>query len=256
MDFMNVKEQWFMYDTVAVSPWVDLLSHPISGWYPDFAGLSGADSVSFFDSRNKGLVGLAYNNQDSRDQIPYALTAESISVGFFAPATASQTGTVDQLDLPGRVDTISSFWDNELPQHTGATFRVNQDDRLKTTCAMMSPGYGPVGQASGQGDTSSVGGYSTSVHAAGWGVARLKFRWDFPGGIGIPRRGTIAVQLRFTEWARDVLSKLWGPGNVSLKNYVGGEVPTTEIVHKPTMFMIQCLIQGKRQVQQRGEYHA
>jgi hypothetical protein len=253
MDFQNVKESWFMYDTIAVSPWLENLSHPISGWYETFVDLSDSDSVTFFDSRNKS-IGLAYNNQDSRDQIPYALVAESISVGFFAPATASQVGTLDEGDTRGRIDQMSSFWDNELPQHASATFRVNQDERLKTTCAMLAPGYGPVGGSMGQGDTSTVGGVSSTVHANGFGTAHFKYRWNFPTGIAIPRRATVAVQLRFSEWARAALAQIWGPGNIHLKNYVDEE--STEVVYKPTMFMIQCLIQGKRQVQQRGEYHA
>lgn len=253
MSFMNVKESWFMYDTIAVSPWIDNLSHPITGWFNSFATLSASDSVTFFDSRNKS-IGLAYNNQDSRDQIPYAMVMESVSIGFFAPATSTQVGSLDQGDTRGRVDQLSAFWDNELPQHASAVVRVNQDERLKASCAMLSPGYGPVGTSIGQGDTSTVGGSSSSVHASGFGAAHFKYRWDFPTGIGIPRRATVAVQLRFSEWARTVLSNFWGPGNISLKNYV--DETTTEYVYKPTMFMIQCLIQGKRQVQQRGELHA
>ncbi|MCK4785549.1 MAG: hypothetical protein KAV87_17480 [Desulfobacteraceae bacterium] len=255
MTFMNVKEQWFMYDTVAVTPYLDSLTHPISGWFNNFNDLGMSDSVSFFDSRNKS-IGLAYNNQDSRDQIPYALVAESISVGFFAPSTSSQLGTLDAQPIRGRVDTVSSFWDNELPQHASAIFRVNQDDRLKTTCAMMAPGYGPVGSACGQGNTSAVGGMSNSVHASGFGAAHLKYRWDFPTGIGIPRRATVALTLQFTEWARTAFQTLWGPGNAEFWDFVEGDPPTSLLVYKPTFFMIQCLIQGKRQVQQRGEYHA
>lgn len=255
MNFMNVKEKWFMYDTIAVTPYLDQLTHPISGWYSTFADLGQSDSITFFDSRNKS-IGLAYNNQDSRDQIPYALVAESISVGFFAPATSTQVGELTDGTYRGRVDTISAFWDNDLPQHASATFRVNQDDRLKTNVAMMSPGYGPVGNAMGQGNTSAVGGQSNSVHASGNGMAHLKYRWDFPTGIGIPRRATLALDMRLTEWARAALAKIWGPGLAEFKDYVAGDPPTSTQAFRPTFFMIQCLIEGKRQVQQRGEYHA
>lgn len=254
MTFMNVKEQWFMYDTIGVTPYIDTLAHPIPGWFSDFNLLSQTDNLSFFDSRNKGSVGLAYNNQDSTDQTSFAFVAESLSVGFFAPSIASQLGKITDGARVGRVDTISGLWDVEFPQHTSAVFRVNQDERLKTSVAMLAPGYGPVGQAMGQGDTSTVGGQSNSVHAGGFGHAHLKYRWNFPTGIGIPRRASLTVNLRFSEWARFVLSRLWGPGAVQFKNHDGAG--GTELVTKPTMFMIQCLIQGKRQVQQRGEYHA
>jgi hypothetical protein len=249
MKFMNVKEKWFLYDTIAVSPYVDSLAHPIPGWYSSFQDIAAADDLTFFNSRNKS-IGLAYNNQESRDQIPYALEAESISVGFFAPSTSSQEGTLDQGTFRGRVDGISSYWENELPQHTSTVFRVNQDERLKTTAAMVSAGYGPCGHSMGQGNTSNTGGVCASITAGGFGAAHLKYRWNFPTTIGIPRRATIAVTLRFVEWARSNLAKLWGPGNIQVWN---GE---PAIVYKPTMFFIQCLITGTRQVQQRAEYHA
>jgi hypothetical protein len=256
MKFMNVKEQWFLYDTIAVSPWVNTMAHPIPGWYPLFSDIAAADDLTFFNTRNKS-IGLAYNNQESRDQIPYALVCESLSVGFFAPALSSQLGTLTTGTYRGRIDGISAFWENELPQHTSVTFRTNQDERLKTNCALVPACYGPVGYATGQGDTSTVGGNSGSVNAGGMGRADLKYRWVFPSGIDIPRRATIGVQLRFVEWARSVLASIWGPGNNEFYDSVAAEpIPTTELVYKPTMFMIQVLITGRRQVQQRGEYHA
>lgn len=256
-DYQNVKEQWFMYDTVAITDWLRVLSHPITGWYSSFQEFSQTDAISFFDSRNKS-IGLAYNNQESRDQIPYALEVETLSVGFFAPSVSSQVGNLtDGNTYRGRVDTISAFWDNELPQHTSCTFRVNQDERLKTNCAMLSPGYGPVGGAVGQGDISLIGGRCTSVHAGGMGLSHLKYRWDFPKRIGIPRRATVVVELRLVEWARDVLSRLWGPGNMAMRQYDATTTPpTNSTIYLPTVFMIQVLLTGQRQVQQRGEYHA
>lgn len=251
---MNVKENWFLYDTVAVSAFNNTLSHPIPGWYSTFAALAASDSVSFFDSRNKS-IGLAYNNQESRDQIPFALSAQSISIGFFAPAVSSQVGGAVST-YRGRVDNISAFWDNELPQHTSCIFRVNQDERLKMNCAMMNAGYGPVGGAMGQGDFSLSGGRCASVHASGMGMSHLNFRWEFASPIQIPRRATLSADVRFVEWARTVLGDLWGPGYMFMRDSDPGGTPEHPGVYLPTMFMIQCLITGPRQVQQRGEYHA
>lgn len=255
MAYQNVKEQWFLYDTIAVSPWVSTLAHPIPGWYSAFAGIAAADDLTFFNTRNKS-IGLAYNNQESRDQVPYALVCESLSVGFFAPALSSQLGTLTTGLFRGRIDGMSAFWENELPQHTAVTFRTNQDERLKTNCALVPACYGPVGYASGQGDMSTVGGNSGSVNTGGMGRADLKYRWVFPDGIDIPRRATIGVQLRFVEWARDVLTRMWGPGNNEFYDFVAGPPETETLVFKPSMFLIQVLITGRRQVQQRGEYHA
>jgi hypothetical protein len=264
-DYQNVKEQWFMYDSFAVSPWVETAPHPPSGWFSTFVALSNTDSVTFFDSRNK-QIGLAYNNQDSRDQLSYAFVVQSISIGFFAPTCSSMLASnVIPSDTTwiGRNDEMSSFWNNELPQHTSLIFRVNQDERLKTVCSMVPPSYGPVGQCIGQGDLSdttgpapAIGGGNYTVSAGGMGRSHLKFRWEFPGGIGVPKRATMVAECRFTEWAREALRSLWGPGYFVMRDHDPDETPENPIAPKPSMFIMQCLLTGKREVQQRGEYHA
>jgi hypothetical protein len=248
MKFMNVKEDWTLYDTVAVSPYSDLLPHPIPGWYNSFAALGADDDISFFTSRNKS-IGLAYNNQESRDQIPFALVAESISVSFIAPACSSQQGTSGS-PAEGRVDAVSAFWAAELPGHASMVFRTNQDERLKTNVSMLPSGYGEVGFAMGQGDMSALDGVNGSVSCMGMGRSHLKYRWVFPTGIGIPKRATIGVSVRLVEWARTLLNSLWGPGSTLYKDSEQANV------YVPSMFMIQVSVSGKRQVQQRAEYHA
>lgn len=256
VDYENVKEQWYMYDTVAITPYNDLLPHPIPGWFSSFNALAATDGISFFDTRNKS-IGLAYCNQEARDQIPFALDVMSLSVSFIAPACSSQIGELQGEDtFRGRVDQISAFWGSELPQHTSCVFRVNQDERLKTNCAIVPPCYGPIGSAMGQDDMSASGGFSTSVTAGGMGRAHLKYRWEFPAGIGVPRRATIAVTLRFVEWARAVLGDIWGPGNLQFYDHTVGAPTLGELEYRPSAFLIQVLITGQRQVQQRGEYHA
>jgi len=252
MQFRNVEEQWYLYDTVAVSSWCDSLAHPIPGWFSSFNDLGQSDEISFFNTRNKS-IGLAYNNQESRDQVPFALTVDSVSVGFFAPSCSSMLGDLGQLTYPGRIDTLSSFWESELPQHTSAIFKVNQDERLKTNCGMLPACYGPVGSAMAQGDMSTQGGHNTSITIGGFGRSHLKYRWEFPDGIGIPRRATMSVSLRFVEWARTCFQHLWGPGNMQFRD-VDGE--SEVVAYKPSMFFIQAMVMGRREVQQRGQYHA
>ncbi|OGO03686.1 MAG: hypothetical protein A2Y72_07750 [Chloroflexi bacterium RBG_13_53_26] len=253
MGYMNVKEKWFYYDTVMVSPWVGTLSHPIPGWYSSFSNLATSDAITFFNSRNKA-IGLAYNNQDARDQLPFALVAETVSIGFFGPSAASLYGTPCPCvrGVKGRVDFLSAWWEDEVPQHTSAVFKVNQDERLKTNCAMLPASYGPTGFAQGQGDTSTLHGNSASVNAGGMGTPHLKYRWEFSAdGIGIPRRATMSVEIRFTEWVKGWMATLWGPGSIEFATS-----PSPAYVAVPSVFMVQCMITGRREVQQRGEYHA
>lgn len=254
-DYQNVREQWYLMDTICIGPYVDTLPHAIPGWFSSFANFAAADSHTFFDSRNKGMVGLAYNNQESRDQLPYALVAESLSISFIPPAISTHLGD-DGSVVRGRTDVISSFWENEVPSHTSAIFRTNQDERLKTNVAMLPAGYGAVGSSFGQGDISLNGGQSGSVTTGGMGRAHLKYRWRFPGGIGIPKRATTSVEIRLVEWARTVIGSMWGPGVMAMRTYDEGGVPETPNAFLPTMFMIQCVMTGRREVQQRGEYHA
>jgi len=157
-----------------------------------------------------------------------------------------------------RIDTVSPFWEAELPQHTSCIFRTNQDERHRGNCAIVQPGYGPLGHMRGQGDNANFGGESGSINAGGQGRAHLKYRWIFESGIGIQKRATISVELRMVEWARQALTSLWGPGYMQFWPYVAGgdhNTPDTDVIYKPAAFGIQVLMTGRRQVQQRGEYH-
>lgn len=248
-NFMNVREKWYMYDTVMISPWVATLSHPIPGWYPTFVALSTSDEITFFNSRNKS-IGIAYNNQEARDQLPYALVAETISVGFFGAACSSLYGTpCTSSPVRGRIDFLTRWWEDEVPQHTSAILRINQDERLKIVSSMVPASYGPTGHSMGQGDTSTLQGCSSSVTADGMGVPQLKYRWNLDQ-IGVPRRATLSVGLRFTEWVRAWLARVWGPGSNQFS------VSQSAEVYLPSAFLMQVLIEGRREVQQRGEYHA
>lgn len=247
--YYNVEENWFFYDTVMVSPWLSTRPHPIPGWYNNFAAIAADNNIYFFNVRNKS-IGLAYNNQETQAQLPYAYVVETMSVGYFGPATSSQLGSLDQGTYRGRIDTMSSFWEDEAPTHSAAILRVNQDEIIKANVGMLPPCYGDVGHAMGQGDLAALGGLNGSVTASGQGLPHLKYRWVFPDGIGVPRRATMAVELRLSEWLRDVLGDYWGPGNIEL-------VDTEEAqVYRYSAFLIQVLMTGVREVQQRGAYHA
>lgn len=318
MKFMNVKERWYLYDTILVSPWISTLPSAVPGWYSTFATLGAADDLSFFTTRNKS-IGLAYNNQESRDQIPFALIAETLSVDFFSPSVANHKGLrtvkenwfgevlpphpewfpqppeeaggggqeADDIVLHARIDTMSPFWSAELPQHASVVFRTNQDDRLRTNAAMLPPGSGPIGHVRGQGalnapvpfpacapwpstappcseaaqnpDLPVTGGESGSFDSTGQGRAHRKYRWTFEGGgIGIQKRATIEVQIRFSEWARQVLQSVWGPGQMKFWPFAASsdtEVPAAVPTYYYSAFGIQVCITGSREVQQRGQYH-
>jgi hypothetical protein len=101
----------------------------------------------------------------------------------------------------------------------------------------------------GQGDLSTQYGHSTSTTAGGMGTDHLKYRWNLDN-MGIPRRATLSVGLRFTEWVKTWLAAIWGPGANSFATRESTDV------YIPSAFIMQVLIEGRRQVQQRGEYHA
>lgn len=261
--YLNVRERWTLYDTVLISGDVANLPTPVSGWFSTFAQLGSMDAITFFDSRNRSIPGgIAYNNLDSQDQLSFPFWAESISVAFFSPSSGSSMFEAQTTPAPYstiRTDYVCPFFEFELPTHAAMKFRTNQDERLTLNAMMAEPGYGPIGHAMGQGDMGFFRGVGYSYSVGGQGRAHPKFRWMFSKHLGIEKRATISVEIRFSEWARNALQSIWGPGyqqfwpHTGVSNY---DVPANYARMRYQTFGIQAAISGYREVQQRGQYHA
>lgn len=255
-NFKNVSEAQLLYDTVLVCNDVnDWEFH--DGWTTTFALLGAQIEIPFFNVRNRNH-GLPYNNQDTRDQTAYGMQIYSMGVSFFAPQIASQlfeSGRT-QWDVDCVEEIHSPIWEADLPRHASITLRINQDDRIRHQVAMAPPGYGPFGGGMGHGDPNQWGADAASQDipsimkgATTQSVPENTNRWKFPVPIDVPRRATISAVLKFSEYARQLLQTMAGPGDLwfwDSDNHVS--------LVKSSCFGIQLSLQVKRYVQQRGEY--
>lgn len=167
----NVREQIILTDTVLVSKFVGQLTDRPNGWFTSFAGAGAAGEFSFMNVRNRS-IGIQYNNQDARDQLPFGMRIMSIGVKFFAPPCASQftacenKGSTEISRVPvgddvytdpayplltNREELHSALWESDLPNHMSLTLRTNQDIRLRGPAAIFTPGFGAVGGGWGWG---------------------------------------------------------------------------------------------------------
>lgn len=247
--FTNVKEDFDYYDSVLVYWGLDDLSLRTPGWFSNFQQIGAANAVSFFDVRNLGNTDLAFCNVETRDMTAFPMHIEKIGVSFWSPANKMlyYTGT-----LPFSDAFQASWWDNDLPRHAALRFKVQQDEKLKTTAMMVPFGAGNV--VGGYGMLSEIlPSTSQAPVCAGFnqGVPVLRNEWQFPIPIQVPRRAALKCSVEINEYARTILSA-FATGAPQYKIQVA-----TELSPLPTLpFGITVSISGKREVQQRGALHA
>lgn len=247
--FENVNESWVMYDTVLVGGYVNTLSNH-DGYFPSWGIMGGSNSIPFFNVRNRNH-GLAYNNQDTRDQLPYVFKIYSIGVSFFGPSTTTYR---DNAGVPfGAQRTELDCWESEIPKHTSLTLTTNQDDRLKIASLITPPGYGMMVSGVAQGDIEADYAYPAVTKASfSQGMPELTNKWGFRNPIEVPRRANLSVRLDISEYGRELLQAMPGP---FLQPFMA-LVDDGTYVFKWGMCGVQVTIGGIREVQQRGQYHA
>jgi hypothetical protein len=289
---MNVREPVTLIDTVLCSKYVAQMSDRPQGWFDSFAAMGTAGEFSFFNVRNKS-IGIMWNNQDSRDQMPYGLIIDSIGVSFVAPGCASQFTACDRIsadpaqwdpsadepdppaeeDLVNREELHSAVWSSDLPNHASVTLTTNQDERLVGFPAMFPPGYGPVGGGWGWGSPNDFnvdpvdsdiehnilcGSFAGNLQTIQEGTPDIRQRCDFPVSMEVPKRATLRINVRLSVYGREMLKAMIGPHWFTWVDDITGVYPDVMAVSKAvkaTAFGIQCTIKGTRLVQQRGDYH-
>lgn len=251
--FQNVAESWTLHDTILVTGYANQLDWR-DGYFASFNLAGQAVNFPFFNVRNSNHH-IAYNNQEVRDSMAYAFEAWSLGVDFWAPQLQTQFSG-------SPVDTVYSqvcaAWQCDVPRHASITFRVNQDERLKTQCCIASPGMGPVGGGVAQGVQANVlYGTGQAINPikglTSMGEASITNRWKFPNPIRIPRRASIGAVVELSEYGRQMLQAM--PGPYSMRFWDTTEPDHVEIL-KWVCFGITVSLTGKRLVQERGRYHA
>jgi hypothetical protein len=285
---MNVKQPIILTDTVLCSKWVGQMTDRPPGWFTSFAGLGAARELPFMNVRNS-TVGIMWNNQDARDQLPFGMRIQSIGVKFFGPVCASQlTGCVrsDQgvdldfepveddeftdpsyINLLNREELHSAMWEADLPNHCSLTLTTNQDIRLRAPVAMLTPGYGPIGGGWGWGSPGTWQPYAggeapeiscadgcTNLETIQHGDADIRQRFEFPVRLDVPKRANLAVKIKLSQYASDLLQAIHGP---YWHRWPAEQNEDFGIVKKVSaaLFAIQVTIRGESLIQQRGDYH-
>lgn len=249
--FYNVGEEFDLYDTIIIRENLDDLSIQPPGWYASFAAAANAQH-SFFNVRNRGNCELAYCNLDSRDTTAFAFQADEISCSFWAGAWNSQrfTDAVAELTYE-RLWLPNAIWQGYLPFEASLTLRVQQDDKTKLNCLMASPGYGPVGGGFGNiGASTECATAVPNITFQTQGEPTPAARIKFPNVINIPRRASLSAEVNFTQYARNLLGQMPGPGTAP---YFDVDAGTS---YAEICFGITVTLHGRRLVQQRGELHA
>jgi hypothetical protein len=246
--FANVAENWILYDTVLIGGFVSSMDYN-TGWYTTFTAAAAATQIPFFNVRNRSH-GIPYNNQDTRDQLPYVFKIYSIGVNFFAPSTTTYfTGSTTIF----AAQTLSnSLFEMELPKHCSLTLRTNQDERLIANSLMTPSGYGVIPGGVAQGDYETAYTYPNVAHTSfSQGVPELTNKWGFPKPLEIPRTANLSVTLRLSEYAQHLLTQLPGPYFQPMRNLADDDYTDSY-----GCAGIQVTLGGVREVQQRGQYHA
>lgn len=251
----NVRENWMIYDTVMITAERD---ESVAGWFNNWAAAGAANSWSFFNVRNRN-VGIPYNNQDVRDQMPFAMRIHSIGVSFWAASmTTFQVWNAGYDDF-AYDDVVNHIFANDIPRHCGFTLKIQQDERLKITVPMVPAGYGPHGDGWGRGSVAYNGAPGVAPISVLPDVAlnvqsssspHMAHRWAFPNPLEVPRRASLSVDIQATEYAKQLLQAM--PPSTFM--VAGAEDETTgTMIHD--LAGIQVSIMGDRLVQQRGQYH-
>lgn len=232
-EFKNAIEEYPYYDTVCIGLDVE----DGLGWFTSYAAMGAKKEIAFYNARNSSEVGEAYNNQDSSSNMPYAYKAYSFGLEMSAPSVMPQNA-----GAPPTANMIAqALFAFELIKHASIDIRLQQDSKLVAYGGLVPPGTGTMGGMNALVGSNFLSGITTSEN--GWPV--LKNRWTFQKPLGFPRGCVIKVLLTFSEYARDMLSKMLGPGNMTLD---------TGVTHAQRA-MIRMSFMGKRAVQQRNELH-
>lgn len=250
---MNVQETFPLFDTVAITPAYPNFAIRPAGWFETFAAAGNAIDWQFFNQRNIASAGKEYTNLETRDQIAWPFTVNSLTVHFYAPSAAFQhTTTESALNVWNSL--FSALWEADVPKHFGLEFWVNQDAKLRINALMPGSGGGPM--VGGYGSLGTLAGNMLqpasmpwSVHSGSQGNAHIRANYVFPEPVEIPVKAAISCKLIPSEYLRRLLQALPGPHTFPAPNDIS-------MLMLPTFYGVRLTLNGVRYVQQRGEAHA
>lgn len=204
---MRAREVFVYYDTIKISP----SAGTMPGWFTSFAALAGARELPLLNIRSRATVESCYCNLDTPGQLDVGFLIKSVGIEFMAPIIGGYEYDVQQAaiyNLPGPY----SMWMDCL-EHSLCRFYVNQDEKFCENCALLPPGYGASGDINAvQGGQLTPKNAGVAAGALTNGLPDLDNRQPFAKPIEVPRNTTIRAVVELSDFARDNLSRLDGPG--------------------------------------------
>lgn len=176
--------------------------------------------------------------------------------------------------MTNREELHGAVWEADIPNHASAILRTNQDNRLKAPVALLAPGTGPVGGGWGWGSPGDLiyyaaggtpvpaistegtppylGAFAGNLQEIQHGESDIRQRFPFPVPIEVPKRANLSLEVKLSQYAREMLQAIPGPYWFPVPNAftVNGLTKTV----KSAVYGIECTILGERLVQQRGDY--
>jgi hypothetical protein len=188
----------------------------------------------------------------------------------------AETDYTDPLftDMVNREELHAAVWEGDLPNHASAMLKTNQDIRLKAPVTMLASGTGPIGGGWGWGSPNdliyyanggsvvpAIAGETTPPHLGAFcgnledmqvGEVDIRQRFPFPVPIDVPKRANLSLEIKLSQYARELLQTIPGPYWWPVPNAftINGLTKST----KAAVYGIECTLLGERQVQQRGDY--
>ena len=214
-----------------------------TGWFNTFSDLSMADELYLFNQRSRASVGIAYCNLDSPSLFDVGYLMESIGVQFEVPPV-QQYYDDGGAGLP--MPWVNSVF-TELLEDCSLQFFLNQDEKVAGNCSHFPAGHGPSGGFNSINNGTLVTMQGGTMGTFTNGVPDRSNQWVFKAPIEIPRNHTVYAILRFSDFAKDTLSKIGGPGNIILQS--GGISGSGSW---PVKINLRVTINGTRLVQLRN----
>lgn len=254
---MNAREAWPPMDTVLIGDGQGDINN--AKWYNTFLALSREEKISFFNVRNRSIVGPMYNNMDAKESMPYAFQLYSLGVQFWSPALNPVTAySYDGTTLVGptcdNATNVHAQFAGELLKHSSLRLQVSQDEKVIANSLAFPAGFGVSGIMNVDTSDTTTGAELGAVQALSNGIPSISNRFGFPEPVSIPRNCIFNVELQFSTYGRALLERMEGPGRVMIQ-MAPGETWDLEDATVPAICGIKVVMFGRRFVQQRNELH-
>lgn len=245
---MNAVEAWPLYDTVQIG--IGQGSVANAAWYESFAELGNETEIPFFNQRNRAGVGPAYCNFDSSEHMSFGYVAYAMGVQFKIPTIADLNSTYPGLATQDPTGKYVTFAD--MLKHSSFRFQVSQDEKILANCMTLPGGGGSTGVYNGISATNPLLN-SGIFHNLSNGAAKITNMFKFAEPIHMPRNVNVNGTLQFSNYARNILQQLQGPGYTPLQVNDGtGEITDWAV---PAICQLRVRLFGRREVQQRNNLH-